>query len=91
MNQFGVRRSMLCQLFVYMLLAVVLAKSADAAPLVIGVSFVLGVAVQGVQGGLNALAAEIYPARMRAPGVGCAVGIGRVGSFAGPLAGGVLL
>ena len=91
MNQFGVRRSMLCQLLVYMLLAMVLAKSADAAPLVIGVSFVLGVAVQGVQGGLNALAAEIYPARMRATGVGCAVGIGRVGSFAGPLAGGVLL
>jgi AAHS family 4-hydroxybenzoate transporter-like MFS transporter len=91
MNRFGVRRSMLCQLLVYMLLAIVLAKSADTAPLVIGVSFVLGVAVQGVQGGLNALAAEIYPARMRATGVGCAVGIGWVGSFAGPLAGGILL
>ena len=87
MNQFGVRRSMLCQLLAYMLLAIVLANSADAAPLVIGVSFMLGVAVQGVQGGLNALAAEIYPARMRATGVGCAVGIGRVGSCAGPLAG----
>lgn len=59
--------------------------------MVLVLSVLMGVAVQGVQAGLNALAAEIYPVHMRATGVGCSVGIGRVGSICGPLAGGALL
>lgn len=91
MNQLRGRRTMLCQLFAHMLLAVALAKGAGDARLVIGLSFLMGLVVQGVQVGLNTLAAEIYPTPMRATGVGCAAGIGRIGSFAGPLAGGLLL
>ena len=91
MNRFGMRRTMLCQLIGYMLLAIALARTADDPTLVIGISLLMGVVVQGVQAGLNALATEIYPTHMRATGVGCAVGIGRIGSISGPLLGGWLL
>jgi MFS transporter, AAHS family, 4-hydroxybenzoate transporter len=91
MNRFGMRRVLICELVIYMLLAVVLANYASNADVVVVVSMLIGVATQGVQAGLNALAAEIYPIHMRATGVGCAVGIGRIGSISGPLLGGVLL
>jgi AAHS family 4-hydroxybenzoate transporter-like MFS transporter len=55
------------------------------------VTFVLGVAVQGAQAGLNALAASFYPITMRSTGVGWALGVGRVGSIVGPMIGGMLL
>ncbi|MEW6346630.1 MAG: MFS transporter [Pseudomonadota bacterium] len=91
MNRFGTRRVLISELVAYMLLAVTLASSAGNAHTVVVVSVLMGVAVQGVQAGLNALAAEIYPIHMRATGVGCAVGIGRIGSICGPLIGGILL
>jgi len=50
-----------------------------------------GVGVLGGQIGLNALAGTIYPTYMRAMGAGWALGIGRVGSLAGPILGGYLL
>ena len=40
---------------------------------------------------LYGLAAELYPAHLRGTGVGFAVGVGRLGSVAGPLFAGVLL
>jgi AAHS family 4-hydroxybenzoate transporter-like MFS transporter len=55
------------------------------------VTFVLGVAIQGAQAGLNALAAGFYPTTVRATGVGWALGVGRVGSIVGPAIGGMLL
>jgi AAHS family 4-hydroxybenzoate transporter-like MFS transporter len=50
-----------------------------------------GVGVLGGQIGLNALAGTIYPTYMRAMGAGWGLGIGRVGSLAGPILGGYLL
>ena len=50
-----------------------------------------GFLVIGGQSGANALAAEYYPTALRSTGVGWALGIGRVGSIAGPLLGGMLL
>lgn len=91
MNRFGMRRVLISELMVYTVLAVVLANGADRPEVVVVVSALMGVAIQGVQAGLNALAAEVYPIHMRATGVGCAVGIGRIGSISGPLVGGVLL
>lgn len=91
MNWFGKRRTLLCELAIYMLVAVVVANFAGNAELVIALSFVIGVVVQGTQAGLIALAAESYPIYMRATGVGCAVAIGRIGSISGPLIGGLLL
>jgi MFS transporter, AAHS family, 4-hydroxybenzoate transporter len=50
--------------------------------------FLLGVALQGGFNGLYPLAAQIYPSEIRVTGIGWAFGIGRIGAFSGPLAGG---
>ena len=55
------------------------------------VTFILGVTVQGAQAGLNALAAMYYPTAIRSTGVGWALGIGRIGSIIGPIIGGMML
>lgn len=91
MNKFGMRIVLISELVVYMLLAITLANTTQNAEIVISVCVLMGITVQSVQAGLNALAAEIYPIHMRATGVGCAVGIGRIGSISGPLMGGILL
>lgn len=53
--------------------------------------FFVGFCLVGGQMGFNALAASVYPTPMRATGVGWALGIGRIGSVVGPIAGGMLL
>ncbi len=53
--------------------------------------FAAGVCVVGGQTGSNAIAAQSYPTSVRSTGVGWALGIGRIGSIVGPVAGGMLL
>lgn len=43
------------------------------------------------QGGINTLSCLAYPAAIRSTGAGWAMGVGRIGSIAGPLLGGLLL
>ena len=50
-----------------------------------------GIGIIGGQNASHALSSEFYPTRMRATGVGWALGIGRIGSIVGPMIGGVLL
>jgi AAHS family 4-hydroxybenzoate transporter-like MFS transporter len=50
-----------------------------------------GFGVVGGQIGLNAVAASTYPTAVRSTGVGWALGVGRIGSILGPVAGGALL
>jgi AAHS family 4-hydroxybenzoate transporter-like MFS transporter len=50
-----------------------------------------GFCIIGVQMTLSALTATLYPTSMRGTGTGWANSIGRIGSFAGPVVGGVLL
>jgi MFS transporter, AAHS family, 4-hydroxybenzoate transporter len=50
-----------------------------------------GLGVLGVQFGNNACSGLIYPTEARSQGAGWALGIGRVGSIVGPLAGGYLV
>jgi AAHS family 4-hydroxybenzoate transporter-like MFS transporter len=45
----------------------------------------------GVQNSLHGVAGKIYPTHIRANGMGWALGIGKVGSIAGPFIGGLLL
>jgi AAHS family 4-hydroxybenzoate transporter-like MFS transporter len=45
----------------------------------------------GIQLGLNAISAMIYPTPVRSLGAGWALGIGRLGSILGPIVGGVLI
>ena len=59
--------------------------------LMIVVTFMLGVAVQAAQAGLNVLAAMYYPTVIRSTGVGWALGVGRIGAIVGPLIGGAML
>ncbi|GJD52570.1 4-hydroxybenzoate transporter PcaK [Methylobacterium crusticola] len=53
--------------------------------------FCAGFCIVGGQIASNALAAGTYPTRVRATGIGWALGIGRAGSIVGPLVGGALL
>jgi len=53
--------------------------------------FLGGFFTLGIQLGLNAISAMIYPTNVRALGAGWALGIGRLGSILGPLVGGVLI
>ena len=50
-----------------------------------------GVFVIGGQIGANALASTFYPTFIRSTGVGWALGIGRIGSIAGPFIGGTMI
>ncbi len=50
-----------------------------------------GLFIVGGQSALYGLAAMFYPTEMRVTGVGAAVAVGRIGSFAGPLFAGMLL
>jgi AAHS family 4-hydroxybenzoate transporter-like MFS transporter len=51
----------------------------------------VGVGIGGGQHGINSVSGALYPASIRATGAGWALGIGRVGQIAGPLAGGLML
>jgi AAHS family 4-hydroxybenzoate transporter-like MFS transporter len=65
---------------------------ATAAPWWMGAAvFGTGFCVSGGQVGANALSAAFYPTPYRATGVAWANGVGRIGSIAGSLFGGVLL
>ncbi len=54
-------------------------------------TFFAGFLVLGIQTGLNGVGALIYPTSLRANGSGWQLGIGRIGSIVGPLAGGLLI
>lgn len=53
--------------------------------------FASGVCVIGSQFALYAVSGMVYPTALRSTGVGSAIGIGKLGSVAGSILGGVLL
>jgi AAHS family 4-hydroxybenzoate transporter-like MFS transporter len=91
MSAIGARTVLLVEFFVCTSLIAVLALAASYEGLLMIATLALGTCVQGAQAGLNALAASFYPTRVRATGIGWALGIGRIGSIVGPSLGGVLL
>ena len=70
---------------------VAIGRLGSALPLLVVAVFVAGACVVGSQPSLNALAAMHYPTYLRSTGIGWALGIGRVGSIAGPLVAGQFL
>jgi AAHS family 4-hydroxybenzoate transporter-like MFS transporter len=50
-----------------------------------------GIGIGGCQHGINSVSGALYPAAIRATGVGWALGFGRIGQIGGPLIGGTLL
>ena len=91
MNSCGAYGTLLAQFALSALLIGSLAFLTRSFAIMMAVTFVLGVAIQGAQAGLNALAAGFYPTTVRSTGVGWALGVGRVGSIVGPAIGGMLL
>jgi AAHS family 4-hydroxybenzoate transporter-like MFS transporter len=59
--------------------------------LLLAIIFLGGFCTLAIQLGLNAMSAMIYPTAVRASGAGWALGVGRIGSVAGPLVGGWLI
>ena len=55
------------------------------------VTFFAGFFVLGIQSGINAIGALVYPTSLRANGSGWELGIGRIGSIVGPLVGALLI
>ncbi|MBV8923960.1 MAG: MFS transporter [Bradyrhizobium sp.] len=60
-------------------------------PALLPMIFAAGFFVAGCQYCINAIAAAFYPTDLRSTGVGWALGVGRIGSIAGPAAGGALI
>jgi AAHS family 4-hydroxybenzoate transporter-like MFS transporter len=90
MNRLGASRALITEFLLAALYAVLLAVNPAPLTLIL-MTVVAGGALVGIQAGLNALAAEIYPTAVRATGAGWALGVGRCGSIVGPLAGGLML
>lgn len=59
-------------------------------PLLIAVALIAGMGM-GVQNAYNAFVAALYPTAIRGTAFGTIIGIGRMGSIAGPLLGGAML
>jgi AAHS family 4-hydroxybenzoate transporter-like MFS transporter len=62
-----------------------------SAPLLMTVMAFAGFCIIGLQSGLNAAAASVYPTSYRSNGVGWAASIGRCGAILGPVIGGFLI
>jgi AAHS family 4-hydroxybenzoate transporter-like MFS transporter len=90
MNRWGAFTVLLTEFLCTTLLIASLAFSTSF-PLMMAITFVLGFAVQGAQGGLSAVAATFYPISIRSTGIGWCLGVGRIGSIVGPMFGGVML
>jgi AAHS family 4-hydroxybenzoate transporter-like MFS transporter len=73
------------------ILTAAMAIIADSWLVVLILAFLMGFLVIGAQAGLNVLAVNFYPTSIRSTGVGWALGIGRIGSIAGPVIAGMLL
>lgn len=89
--RYGTRLALPTVLLLGALSVVITGRVGHSLPLLLGLTFCCGFFLFGAQITLNALTAYIYPTRARSTGVGWALGIGRIGSILGPLAGGLLL
>src|SRR5580704_11032419 len=90
MNLWGAFPVLLTEFLCTTLLIASLAYSSSFA-LMMTITFILGVFVQGAQGGLSAVAATFYPISIRSTGIGWCLGVGRIGSIVGPMIGGMML
>jgi MFS transporter, AAHS family, 4-hydroxybenzoate transporter len=63
----------------------------SSVPLLLVTAAAAGFFTIGVQNSLHGIAGKIYPTAIRSNGMGWALGIGKIGSIAGPFIGGVLL
>ena len=69
----------------------VLGSVVGAGNAVFGMLFAIGMCIVGGQLTIPAMASLLFPAEVRASGIGCVMAIGRAGSIIGPLVGGALI
>jgi AAHS family 4-hydroxybenzoate transporter-like MFS transporter len=90
-DRFGAPRVLSCSFASGVVFILIIGLYSLPAPYIAIAILGAGAAMIGSQVGANAMAAGIYPARIRSTGVGWALGIGRLGGIAGPALGGALL
>jgi benzoate transport len=70
---------------------VIFALAPNQEVLLMAIIFLMGILQQGGFTGLYAIAAKMYPTKIRSTGIGWAVGLGRSGAVAGPAVAGFLI
>jgi AAHS family 4-hydroxybenzoate transporter-like MFS transporter len=90
-DRFGAPRVLACSFASGVVFVLLIGLTNLPAPWIMLPILGAGGAMIGSQLGANAMAAGLYPARIRSTGVGWALGIGRLGGIAGPAIGGFLL
>jgi benzoate transport len=88
--RFGLRPTISCFLFFTALLMISFGYFTGSIAILVMIGLI-GFGIQGGFVGLYSLAAEIYPTKIRATGVGWAIGLGRAGAIIGPVIGGMLI
>src|SRR5262249_54769482 len=89
-DRLGTERVTACILFLGATCLVLMGSVPLSYVLLCVVAAGMGIGSAG-QIGINAASGTLYPAAIRATGVGWALGVGRIGQIAGPLAAGLLL
>jgi MFS transporter, AAHS family, 4-hydroxybenzoate transporter len=84
-------RSRCCPLARWPFVALIGYAAATSTWLLIPVVTLAGFCILGLQSGLNAASAMIYPTTVRSNGSGLAFGVGRFGSILGPIFGSKLI
>jgi MFS transporter, AAHS family, 4-hydroxybenzoate transporter len=91
MSKYGSRQMLTWFFSLAALLCAVVVRFVGSSPFFLtAIIFLSGFLTISAQIGMNATAAGVYPAAIRATGVGWALGIGRIGAITGPVIGGVL-
>jgi MFS transporter, AAHS family, 4-hydroxybenzoate transporter len=90
-DRFGAQRALALHYAAGIVFIALIALAAMPYLILLAVVFLSGMTVIGSQTGANAACGALYPARMRATGIGWALGIGRLGGIAAAPLGGFLL
>ncbi len=92
MTRYGSRRMLVVFFALAAFLCAVVVRSVEtSASFLMLIIFLSGFLTLSAQIGMNTLAAALYPAGIRATGVGWALGLGRIGAVSGPVIGGMLI
>jgi len=89
-SRFGLRQTITWFLILTAFLMILFGFFSNPFIILLLISFI-GFGIQGGFVGLYSFAAELYPTKIRATGVGWAIGLGRVGAIIGPIIGGTLI
>jgi len=87
----GLREMITVFMFMAGCLMIVFGQLNDSVPILVTVAVAMGFFAQAGFIGLYSVAARLYPMDVRATGIGCAIGLGRVGAIVGPAVAGLLI